>query len=262
MWLENCTVFTAQTSAPSRCKGNTALALPTWPKATQDWMERMFTPCSRAVAKLRGPPPCGNAGRPFAPAPRRAMLPATGVRLRTSRRGRASDEPADRLFPPRRDARRRRFRRAALGRRRGGPGPGGKAERAQDRHHHLPLRPGFGLRRALAAGRRAAGGADQPRRRHRRRAAPRLLRGRGARRRPPCWASTGASCRTRGCTSSSPPSPPAPASPARRSPPSCARPRCSGTAAPSASSRRASTPTPSAPRATARPRSWRRCSTC
>ena len=47
VWLENCTVFTAQTSAPSRCKGNTALALPTWPKATQDWMERMFTPCSR-----------------------------------------------------------------------------------------------------------------------------------------------------------------------------------------------------------------------
>ena len=36
---------------------------------------------------------------------------------------------------------------------------------------------------------------------------------------PTTWsASTAASCRTRGCTSSSPPSPPAPASPARRSP--------------------------------------------
>ena len=33
-----------QTSAPSRCSGNTALALPTWPYATQDWMERMFMP--------------------------------------------------------------------------------------------------------------------------------------------------------------------------------------------------------------------------
>ena len=31
VWLENCTVLIDQTSAPSRCRGNTALALPTWP---------------------------------------------------------------------------------------------------------------------------------------------------------------------------------------------------------------------------------------
>ena len=31
VWLEKCTVDTGQTSCPSRCSGNTAAELPTWP---------------------------------------------------------------------------------------------------------------------------------------------------------------------------------------------------------------------------------------
>ena len=38
------------------------------------WLWARLHPALPSLAKLREPPPCGNAARPFAPAPRRAML--------------------------------------------------------------------------------------------------------------------------------------------------------------------------------------------
>ena len=40
VWLEKTTVGTAHTSWPSRCNGKVAAELPTWPYATNDWIDR------------------------------------------------------------------------------------------------------------------------------------------------------------------------------------------------------------------------------
>ena len=41
VWLEKCTVSTGQTSTPIRISGNVAALLPTWPYATEDWMDKI-----------------------------------------------------------------------------------------------------------------------------------------------------------------------------------------------------------------------------
>src|SRR5213076_904641 len=43
VWLEKTTVGTAHTSWPSRCNGKVAAELPTWPYATNDWIDRKNT---------------------------------------------------------------------------------------------------------------------------------------------------------------------------------------------------------------------------
>src|SRR5690625_249048 len=43
VWLENATVLTGHTSIPSRCSGNTAALLPTWPYVTADWIDKICT---------------------------------------------------------------------------------------------------------------------------------------------------------------------------------------------------------------------------
>ena len=41
MLFEKCTVITGHTSTPIRISGNVAALLPTWPYATEDWIDRM-----------------------------------------------------------------------------------------------------------------------------------------------------------------------------------------------------------------------------
>lgn len=49
VWLEKSTVWTGHTSTPRRCMGKTADELPTWPKATEDWIDRMV--CTGAFCR-------------------------------------------------------------------------------------------------------------------------------------------------------------------------------------------------------------------
>ena len=204
----------------------------------------------------------GNAAPSLRSPRRRAMLPATGVHSGPGGR-RASDEPADRRFPPRRDARAPPLPARCSGRAARAPAPR-RASRASCRIGITTFLSGpasvFGVPGAAGGG--DAGRADQPRRRHRRRAA--CAPSSWTRRRAPTtWsASTAGWCRTRACTSMFASISSGSCLACTPLSTSCARPRCCGIAAPSASSRRASTPTPSAPRATARRRCWRRCSTC